>query len=240
MKMNVSVSIVFPACLFFATGITSQTTPPGSISGILQGSDGSPIRQGVIGASLASSASKARPRRTSATAEVLQDGTFRIPGLEIGTYQICVQAPNTIWLDPCQWGTGPVVVSLNIARPSANLPIQVEKGGLLTIRVIDPDQLLTLHEGKTPGAHLLLGVRTDASNFRTATVASNDQNGRNYRLLIPLNRQIKLSVASSFFQLADADGKALPPSGSLLTIQVKPEDSATTLLLRVTGTRGPS
>ena len=54
------------------------------------------------------------------------------------------------------------------------------------------------NEGKTPGAHLLLGMDNDAFAFRPATVVSQDANGRNHQIVIPFNSPVKLVVYSSF------------------------------------------
>jgi hypothetical protein len=41
----------------------------------------------------------------------------------------------------------------------------MKKGAAVPIRVEDPAKLLEQYEGKTPGAHLLLGVFSKARSF---------------------------------------------------------------------------
>ena len=103
------------------------------------------------------------------------------------------------------------------------------------MRVIDPGQLLSQHEGKTVGAHLLLGVGTDALFFRTARVVSQDASGRDYQLLIPFDRLVNISATSAFFQLMDATGKALTKSGNMFPVLVPSGQPPPVLLLRMTG-----
>lgn len=110
---------------------------------------------------------------------------------------------------------------------------------LLHIRVSDPGQLLTLHEGKTPGAHLLLGVGTDSLAFRIATLLSQDASGRNYQILIPFDRRVNISVTSAFFRMLGANGIALPRSGNMIPVIVPSGQQAPTLLLNVIGVASP-
>src|SRR5580704_8971513 len=76
-----------------------------------------------------------------------------------------------------------------------------EKGVAVPIRVDDPGLSLSQNEGKTPGAHLLLGVATDALTFHPASVVSTDALGRNQQIVIPFNMPVKLVVNSAFFKL---------------------------------------
>jgi hypothetical protein len=107
------------------------------------------------------------------------------------------------------------------------------KGALVSVRVNDSAQLLSANEGKTPGAHLLLGVSNDALFFRNANIVSQDASGRNYQLLIPFGRTINVSVASTLFQLADATGKVLPKS-NVVPILVPLGQQAPTLVFTMT------
>ena len=107
------------------------------------------------------------------------------------------------------------------------------------MRVVDPGQLLSQHEGKTPGAHLLLGVGTDALFFQAAAVVSRDASGRDYQLLIPFDRLVNISATSAFFQLMDATGKALAKSGNMLPVLVPSGQQPPVLLLRMTGVASP-
>jgi len=104
------------------------------------------------------------------------------------------------------------------------------------VRVDDPDQRLAQHEGKTAGAHLLLGVGSDNFVFHPASIAAQDSMGRNYRILIPFGVPVKLVVNSSFFQLTDAVGLPLSrTSSTLIPVIVPSGQNPGTIRLIVTG-----
>lgn len=207
----------------------------GVIAGAVTGTGGSTVTVGLVSALGVPSSVNSRLARTSVTASINSDGTFALPALAAGTYRVCVQTQSGAWLDPCQWGSSESTVSLSLAQPSANLSIVLNQGALVGIQVNDPSQLLSANEGITPGAHLLLGVGTDAIYFRNASLVSQNASGRNYQVLIPFDRTISVSVASGFFKLADANGRALTTSGNLFPVLVPSGQQSPKLVFTVTG-----
>lgn len=115
----------------------------------------------------------------------------------------------------------------------------LNKGALVTLRVIDPNQLLSIHQGKTPGAHLLLGVDTDALSFKMASVVSQDGSGRNYQLVIPYDRKVNVVISSALFRLLDTNNIPLPKSGGTIPIIVSTGQQRPTLSLSVIGVGNP-
>jgi hypothetical protein len=114
----------------------------------------------------------------------------------------------------------------------------MKRGAAVSIRVDDPSGLLVQNEGKTPGAHLLLGVRSDAGIFHTASVIAQDPGGRDYSVTIPFDAKVNLVVASSFFRLADATGAPFAASGAAAVPVAVPSGQAPpTLRLAVSGHR---
>lgn len=211
----------------------------GSISGVVKGADGSIVTAGLVTASRQPGGMTPRLGKTSAGAPILPDGAFHLPPLVDGLYQICAQAPDTVWLNSCEWGHNGTTASLSSSQASVQVPIVLTKGALVTVRVNDAAQLLTTHEGKSPGAHLLLGVSTDSHFFRAAGIISQDVAGRTYQMLVPFDRSINLSVASAFFQMSDATGKALLKSGNLIPVLVPSGQQPPTVLLNVSGRTSP-
>jgi hypothetical protein len=115
----------------------------------------------------------------------------------------------------------------------------MKKAALVPIRLDDPGQLLAQHEGRTPGAHLLIGIANDARWFRPAVVTSRDAGGKNYQVLIPFNSTINIMVYSAFFQLADAGGLPLPRArAAAIQVSVPAGQQPPTVRLRVTGGGG--
>src|ERR1700693_605448 len=83
-------------------------------------------------------------------------------------------------------------------------------------------QDLPQYEGKLPAAQLLIGVGNDASFFRTAPIVSTQATGRNHQIVIPFGVTVILIVCSSFFQLSNAAGIALPTTSASIPITVQP------------------
>ncbi len=213
-------------------------TAVGVISGTIRGSDGSAVTSGLVSAFGSLDSAKRRIARMSASATALikPDGSFVFPLLAgSATYRLCVRASAGAWLDPCEWGPGGLKISLSPGRSSASVNLVLDKGAFVTVRVTDPAQLLSANEGKTPGAHLLIGTGTDAIFFRTAALTSQDAGSRNYQLLIPIDRTLNLSVTSTFFQLADAAGKGLPKSANLIPVRASSGQPPPAIVLTVAG-----
>ena len=111
----------------------------------------------------------------------------------------------------------------------------LKKGAVVPIRVDDVGRLLPQHEGKTAGAHLLMGFANDAHAFRAIPVVSQDQIGRDHRAVVPYNRALKLWIFSSFFLLGDATGAALSKSGTTIPILVPSGEQPKAIRVVVTG-----
>ena len=126
------------------------------------------------------------------------------------------------------------------ARPGSKVAIVLTKGAAVIVRVNDPNKSLSTHEGKTQGAHLLLGIEGDDLSFTQADVVLQDSAGRTYQILIPFDRAIRIAVASAFFQLSDETGKALPRHGLTIPVSIPagrmPLGAA--VVLNVTGAGG--
>lgn len=221
--------VCFLSC-FAQTSLNST----GVVSGKLTGEDGSAIAGARVGLLLQppSSQGKAAQPFWAATSDV--HGSFQFSRLNGGTYKICVEAPNTAWLNPCEWALGPPSASLSSAQPTASVNPVLKKGAAVLIRIDDPGNLLSQNEGKTPGAHLLVGVGTAAFSFHTAPIVSQDAAGRYQQVILPFNSTTSLVVRSSFFKLSDANGVSLP-AGATIPITVPTGQVAPIIRLIVTG-----
>ena len=128
------------------------------------------------------------------------DGSFRFDRLNEGVYKLCAQVPRSAWLNPCQWGLKPPVVTLSASQPTATVAMALKKGATIPIRINDPGQILSQYEGKVPDAHLLIGVGNDVHAFMPAPTVSQDTGGRNLQVVVPFNSVVKLEVFSTQFQ----------------------------------------
>jgi hypothetical protein len=127
---------------------------------------------------------------------------------------------------------------VSAAQRTVGTALVLKRGTAVSIRVEDPKGLLAEHEGKTPGARLLSGVRSDALIFHPAFVASRDARGRTYEVMTPFDAKVNLILASSFFRLTDEVGVDLAASGSASVPLIVPSgQTSPTLHMVISGRR---
>ena len=217
MKNGLYLTILLLPC-FAQQSVTSANN---SVSGKISGDNGTPVARAAVSLHLVSLSLPRRHDRTQWLERSGIDGAFQFDGLIDGVYTFCAQTGGKVWLDPCEWGLSVPSVSLSSARPKATVNIVLKRGALVTIRIDDPSNLLRQHEGKSPGAHLLIGYASGGFAFRPAIPISEDQAGRNHQILIPFDRSVNLLVSSSFFRLNNGAGVALPMKGPSMPVTVQ-------------------
>jgi hypothetical protein len=136
--------------------------------------------------------------------------------------------------------SGDVTASLSSTARTVNVSIVLKRGTTVLIRLDDPGKVLSQYEGKSTGAHLLMGISNDARVFRSAPVLSRDAAGRIHQIVIPFNITVDVVVASSFFQLLNA-GRPVPKTGISIPITIPSGGArqAPILTLTVTGVNRP-
>ena len=168
-----------------------------------------------------------------ASTQTSADGTFSFDNLETGTYLLCAQVPRGTLLNPCQWTTTRPHATLASGTATTSITLTMRPGYRLPIRVDDPQGLLNAHEGKTPGAHLLIGV-DGGYHFETATIDSADASGRNVSLLVPFDVHVGVAVQSRFFKVQDQAGNAIK-SAAALPVSVSSADPSSRVTIKVVG-----
>lgn len=226
--------LLVPICLCSCLA-QSRLNLSGSVSGTLTGEDGSHIVGGRVTLLLVPQNPEAKLRQTLWSAVSGAGGAFQFGGLSEGTYQLCAQVPASAWLNPCEWGLQPPAVSLSNAQPAASFDFVLKKGAAVPIRIDDPGHFLSQNEGKTPGAHLFLGVRNDASAICPVPLLSRDANGRNYQIVVPFNATVNLVVHSSFFHLSNASGSPIGATGPSVAVTVPAGQQPAPIRFVVTG-----
>ena len=66
-----------------------------------------------------------------------------------------------------------------------------------------PRKLLDKNEGKTKGAHLSVGVWSGSRLFHAVPISGKDNKGRDHTVYVPQNEQIRISVFSKAFRIAE-------------------------------------
>jgi hypothetical protein len=205
----------------------------GEIAGVLKGDDGTTVTAGNVWLKrTAPSGSRMQRNEWLTTSDSLRG--FRFERLPEGQYTLCAQAPG-VWLNPCEWGLRPPIVSISRGQRSASVIIVLKKGVIVPVRVDDPGQWLSENERESAGAHLLLGVSNDRFVFHPAMISSQDSGGRSYGILIPFDAPAKLLVSSAFFRLSDAVGLPLRLGSTAIPVTVPAGQNPGLIRLTVTG-----
>ena len=203
----------------------------GTITGKVVDTSNRPVVAAIVTISEAPATPSAASAMQAATSTAA-DGAFSFANLVAGTYLLCSQVPKGTLLNPCQRAKVPPLVTVNSAGATASITLTMSSGYRLPIRIDDPQNLLAANEGKTLGAHLLIGV--PGYHFEEATIDSTDNAGRNVSVLGPFDVPVAVTVQSNFFQLPDSAGKPLNKANAI-PLTVSSATPFATLNVKVVG-----
>ncbi len=123
-----------------------------------------------------------------------------------GQYLLCARPkPQSLYLDPCQWGS-PVPATLGATAVPVALSLQ--KGVRFIVRVHDPNQLLAQAES-VPGTAVSASVTGASVNLFLLPVVYQGSFVRDYGTVVPTGVPMSVTVSSATVTLADATGAAL-------------------------------
>jgi Carboxypeptidase regulatory-like domain len=198
------------AILLLAGGCAVAQTSSGSLSGIVSGSDGTPIAAVVTvhGASAA---------RTDSTAT----GAFSFPNLPPGSYTVCAAPKSGPYLDPCAWELFPPTAQIAAGKAVTGYAVTLRKGGQLQIQLNDPSGLLTTATAAAPGANaksVLIGVVSARGLFQPLTIVSQSSAGSTQQTVVPFDSPVHLWTSSQNVHLANGSGVQLPAAGVQNTV----------------------
>lgn len=142
-----------------------------------------------------------------------KDGTFAFNSLADGMYSLCVQGPGSDYLDSCQWSQ----VVQKKTQDAAPVQLTLQQGIRLNININDPGKYLSANEGKTKGAHLLVGVWS-GNLFIPTPVSTSNASGRMHSLIVPKLARLRATAFSKFYKIGDAKGAAFQRSSSVPVI----------------------
>jgi hypothetical protein len=193
---------------------TYASPSSGQIAGQVLDDAGNPVTDAIVTANAGTV--------EASGAKTTSDGGFHLAGLAPGSFRICVQAPGTTLLNPCDWPSLiPTIVNL-VDGQSLSLPsIKLQSGYPLQIRVNDAVGAMAANEGKKSGAHLLVGLWLNTGLFMPLSTLTIDPKGRYYGLVIPFATPLQLTLWSKDFVLSSASGQGSGGSFSL-TLNVPP------------------
>jgi hypothetical protein len=218
---------------FVLAFVTINLARAATINGKVVDATNHPVAAAIVTISEEPASPTVRAAMHGASARTAADGTFSFVYLEAGTYLLCSQVPKGTLINPCQWTTTLPHAILASATSTTSITLTMRQGYRLPIRVDDPQNLLAAHEGKTPGAHLLIGVH-GGYHFETADIDSSDALGRNASVLVPFDVPVSVTVQSRFFKLQDAAGNAMK-SAATQAVTVSSAAATSRLNVKIVG-----
>jgi hypothetical protein len=188
-----------------------------------------PINSGTvttapIPGSIAGSAS---PGSTTATTTTANDGSFSVGGLATGQFAVCVKDPNATVIDPCLWTDSQTTVNVTSGNLSSGLLVRVKKASSVSVQVNDTAQALVQRPTDAYPPHVLVGAFDARGGFHPAQPIQKNSAGISYRLAIPVDSPVRVTVYSAQVQLASSSNVSLPPQGYSTTF-VQPSSQTQT------------
>ena len=232
--------------LLAMTSRAQTLTLGGAILGKVQGEDGTVLAAAKIfisrdpSISAGSAAGTANAPSPSPNQLSRPDGTFGFTGLHPGVYRLCASFSGTVWLSSCEWGGPPPKVTVGSEQVVDKIVLTLKKGQPLSIQLNDPGNLVTANQKTTPGAHVLLGVKTDSGGFHPANPVSSSALGQKYSVLVPTGSTVNVIFYSATFKLQDQLGKPVPQAGTTISVTTAAGQSPSPLVLAVTGVVKPA
>jgi hypothetical protein len=209
--------------LSLAVGVASGQTGTAGIQGtLLDAKTLKPISAAWVIANRAGTPPLAKHTKSGG------DGAFLIQGLSAGSYSICVQGTNDQYLDPCQWNGSPTAVTLASGQNATGITVKLTAASILNIQVQDVQKVLSqaTKDGRrsdlTVGVWGPKGMYYPAHGLGSPVAAGNLPSGTptyTYRLAVPRDTALSVTIASHDLKLGDASGVALPANASQQAFQ---------------------
>lgn len=176
----------------------------GSVSGVLNDDAGRPYGDGarIMVIRVAEKPEGFEP--FSSNVVTLKDGSYRVPNVPAGKYDLCIWISGGDYVNVCRWGKA--AGSATVADGENTVSnLSLTRGRIFTIDVKDDEGYLTRHENKSLGGFLDVGVLNGYRDFVSADIATLDGNARKYRIVVPADTKFKVMVQSSLFNVTTLD-----------------------------------
>lgn len=163
------------------------------------------------------------------------DGAFQIQGLPAGSYSLCVQAADQLYLDPCQWNGSPATVTLAPGQNVTGISIRLAAAAVVSFQIQDAQMVLSQLTKDARRPDLTLGVWGPGGLYYPARAVSTPDTAPTfpgaiptygYQIAVPRDIALNLYIASRDLELGDATGVALPSNTSRQTTQIANGDSS--------------
>lgn len=203
---------------FLVAILVISSLPAQSLTGNVTAADTSAV---ITGATVVAVQKSASPGQRPAIYRSLTDpsGYYAISAPP-GQYALCVHTvPQSLYLNPCQWGS-PAGVLVGASAASV-APLTLQKGVRLIVRVHDQMQLLSQAETVAGTAVSAFVSNPSVTKFPLPMIYS-DGNVRDYGTVVPIDVPMSITISSNTVALVD--NTSAPLSTVAVPFQVLPTD----------------
>ena len=163
------------------------------------------------------------------------DGIYRFRAPQ-GNYRLCAQLPNSNLLDNCTWEANPAAIRTDGKLQALAAPITLKRGIPLEVYLEDTGKLLADIESKGRKAPLLIGFRGMHGMFVPMRAHSKSDKGREFRLLVPRDTRLNLSISSRSVSIANDKGAEMDvKNGKGINLLISGSRTSRRYTFRVTG-----
>lgn len=205
------------AMLAVTVGLFRAQTTTGSITGAVTGPDGTALSNVIVTYLLPPTQSS--PQTTGA---LLTDvnGQFQASNLPAGLYYLCAYpVSGSGFVETCAWTRSPQTATV-VSGQSTTVPITLQKGQRLHVRVNDPQQVLAISATGRTGTPLMLGIWEPTGFYHTLRFRSFDAIGQDFEMVVPTAMSFHPTLAAGNAQITDSTGAAVQNRGAGLSFQI--------------------
>ena len=133
------------------------------------------------------------------------DGIYRFKAPP-GSFRLCAQLANSNLLDNCTWESNPAAIRTDGKQRALAAPITLKRGIPVEVYLEDTGKVLADIDAKGGKAPLLIGVRGMQGMFVPMRAHSRSEKAREFRLLVPRDTRLDLSIWSRSVSIANDKG----------------------------------
>lgn len=197
----------------------------GSIAGIVQGQDGTPITNAtVVAARRFTSTQTTAPALSFTTTD--HSGKYEFANVIQGSYVVCAQVAWMSYLDPCAWDIPPAV-NLQASQQAA-LNLTLKTGVFLHVRVDDPIAALKKQKAKTGSPVYLMQVLDRRGSSHAIQQVALDAGGENLRTVVPPDTDVQLVIIPGAIALHDDQDQSVS-TGQSYTFHIGAQEHERTI-----------
>ncbi len=190
-----------------ALRLAAQTTNGAPVSGALTGTDKKAIANAYVILSVIPAAPPAVTQPYHSITRTATDGKFRFDNVPAGDFRVCIQAPGTKLLNPCDWlDRVPTVHVVGRAAVDAGT-LEIPEGYLLEVNLTDSQGLIALSKRRAQQAHLSFAIRGAGRSYIIGPTPGRPQDTQ-FSFVVPFDTDLELLTQVSLYDVADLDNKS--------------------------------